>query len=358
MGSSAKKKKDKKKDFQKPKLRVGKARPKPANFTDTSFKSKGIVLNQQSITTAAPSATNLFSHHVSLSTSRTDSQRRDSLSYLTTAIAATRPTNAPLPQPVSVLLPKLLPLTLDISNGVRAQLLKLLRVLPPKDVEDHVGVISLWLRAGITNLAADIRSSTMDMLLWAVDCVGDALVSCAGGWVKILKALIVMQGWSMESGPQAWSSIKTTTLGKPGSDGKALAKSINTMASFVKAGLHVRQREQEQLPRWGWPLNNVEQHMISRRSNCFGYLNLFGPPPDEESQILEDRVDRQRVFAKKFQKPIELGLKALEHEGGEVGRGRSYLQNAVTDGMKDYADLDAQESYVARPGRVGTWGPR
>lgn len=41
MGSSTKKKKEKKKDFQKPKLKVGKAKAKPANFTDTSFKSKG-----------------------------------------------------------------------------------------------------------------------------------------------------------------------------------------------------------------------------------------------------------------------------------------------------------------------------
>lgn len=58
MGSSAKKKKDKKKDFQvnlfgsslqnfsltfpsqKPKLRVGKTKAKADNFTDTSFKSK------------------------------------------------------------------------------------------------------------------------------------------------------------------------------------------------------------------------------------------------------------------------------------------------------------------------------
>ena len=58
MGSSVKKKKDKKKDFQvylsssvqalnnllsllqKPKLKVGKARPKGTNFTDTSFQSK------------------------------------------------------------------------------------------------------------------------------------------------------------------------------------------------------------------------------------------------------------------------------------------------------------------------------
>ncbi|KAL8749701.1 MAG: hypothetical protein Q9199_007529 [Rusavskia elegans] len=341
MGSSAKKKKDKKKDFKKPKLKVGKARPKPANFTDTSFKSKAIVLKQQSITTSAPSASSQFSHHLSLLTSRTDSQRRDSLSYLTTAIA-TRLINAPLEQPVSVLLPKILPLTLDISNGVRAQLLTLLRALPPTDVEDHVGQVLLWLRAGISHLAAEIRSSTMDMLLWAVDCVGDALVSCAGGWVKILKALILMQGWPMESSPQSWSSIKTTTFGKPGSDGKALAKSLNTMASFVEAGLHEHRQEQEQSTGWGWPLNNVEQHMISRRSNCFAYLNLFGPPPDEESQILEDRVDRQRVFVKRFQKPIELGLKAAKQEGGDVGRASTHLQKAIKDGMKDFDGLDGQ----------------
>lgn len=42
MGSSTKKKKEKKKDFQKPKLKVGKAKPKASNFTDTSFRSKGI----------------------------------------------------------------------------------------------------------------------------------------------------------------------------------------------------------------------------------------------------------------------------------------------------------------------------
>ena len=41
MTSSAKKKRERKKDFQKPKLKVGKARPKAANQTDTSFRAKG-----------------------------------------------------------------------------------------------------------------------------------------------------------------------------------------------------------------------------------------------------------------------------------------------------------------------------
>ena len=47
MGSSTKKKKEKKKDFQKPKLKVGKAKTKAANFTDTSFKSKGIYVHHR-----------------------------------------------------------------------------------------------------------------------------------------------------------------------------------------------------------------------------------------------------------------------------------------------------------------------
>lgn len=44
MGSSNKKKKEKLKDFQKPKLKVGKTKAKASNFTNTSFKSKGAIL--------------------------------------------------------------------------------------------------------------------------------------------------------------------------------------------------------------------------------------------------------------------------------------------------------------------------
>ena len=42
MGSSAKKKAEKKKDFKKQSFKVGKQKPKASNLTDTSFRSKGI----------------------------------------------------------------------------------------------------------------------------------------------------------------------------------------------------------------------------------------------------------------------------------------------------------------------------
>jgi pre-rRNA-processing protein IPI1 len=43
MAKSAKAKKEKKKDFQKAKLKVGKSKPKASNITDVSFKAKCMI---------------------------------------------------------------------------------------------------------------------------------------------------------------------------------------------------------------------------------------------------------------------------------------------------------------------------
>lgn len=306
---------------------------------DAADSCSAIVLNQQSLATTAPSATSQFSHHLSLLTSRTESQRRDSLSYLTTAIL-TRPTNAPLQQPVSVLLPKILPLTLDGSHGVRLQLLKLLRALPTSDVADHVEQVLLYIRAGITHLAADIRSSTLDILMWALDRCGNALVSCAGGWVKALKSLIAMQGWPLESTPAAWSSGKASFF-KPGSDGKVMVKNLNTLAFLLRVGFeHHLQQENKGCTNHGFPLTDTGLHAVSKRSDCFAYLNLFGPSQDEGTQIYEDKEDRQRIFQQRFRASIERGLEAAKQEGGETGRAAASVQRAISEGMNDLAEAD------------------
>lgn len=239
---------------------------------------------------------------------------------------------------MSLLLPKLVPLTLDQSNGVRTQLLKLLRALPAGDVAEHMDKILLWLQAGLTHLGADIRGSTLEMLMWAIECASDALVSCAGGWVKTLKSLVVMQGWPMESRAAAWSSSKIS-FGKPGS-WKAMATSLSTMEAFIRAGLDEALEQDVQPTAWGWPLTNTDQHLTSRRSNPFAYLNLFKPPGgDEETQMYEDRENRQRIFACKFRGPIERGLEAAKQEGGEIGRAAAGVQKAIKDGMKDFNEF-------------------
>ena len=127
MGSSAKKKKEKQKDFQKPKLKVGKARPKNTNATDTSFTSKSIVLKQQNLSETSRDGTTLFNHNLSLLSSKNETQRRDALTYLSAACAGQKS----LPQSPLMILAKAQSLILDGNSQVRQQLLKLLKCLPP-----------------------------------------------------------------------------------------------------------------------------------------------------------------------------------------------------------------------------------
>src|SRR5690606_39247932 len=137
-----------------------------------------------------------------------DSQRRDSLAYLTTAIVS-RPVNSPLPQPVSVILPALLPLFLDGSNGVRTQLLKLLSALPSADMEGHVSLLLPYIRAGMTHLAADIRFSSVEIMSWLVSVAGNEVVSSPGGWIKLLNCFLSMLGWHTEESSK-WSSNRAS----------------------------------------------------------------------------------------------------------------------------------------------------
>lgn len=368
MGSSAKKRNEKRKDFKKPKLKVGKARPKPDNFTDTRFKAKGqlcssqlgrprrltliqaIVLGPQSLTTNAPTQSMQFSHHLSLLSSHSSSQRRDSLAYLTTATTS-RPVDAPFPQPISLLLLKLNPLILDGSNSVRSQLLKLLGNLPSREIGPHIGHTLLYIRAGLTHLAADIRSSATDLLLWAIETCPSELVSCAGGWVKTLKCLLTVLHWHAASvtpskgaaaGANAWSSSRAPTLGKQGSEGRLPVKTLNVLAAFLSAGL----KDEYDTGaggmynhKWPIPLRFVEAHMLPNRSNAFAHLNLFGPPRDEESEMYVNRGERQRIFQKKFQAIVSSGVEVAKREGGEVGRAAAGVAKALAEGMQGF-ELD------------------
>ncbi|KAL1965223.1 hypothetical protein VTN77DRAFT_5977 [Rasamsonia byssochlamydoides] len=337
MGSSQKKKKEKQKDFQKPKLKVGKPKPKPSNYTDTSFRSKAIVVNQQSLSISAPSSESQFSHHLSLLSSKSEAQRRESLAHLTTSVAS-RPVDSPLPQPVSMILPSVVPLILDGSNGVRTQLLKFLRTLPASEIEDHAAQLLPYIRAGMTHLAADIRASAVETLSWLVETAGSEVVSCAGGWIKTLNCFLSLLGWHTEESAK-WSSNRST-FGKAGSEGKPMVKALQTLAEFLRAGIGKEQEdtedgdemEEDESEASMFPLDQtVLQNMIPSKSAPYAYLNLFGQPRDAEGEIYETREDRYRVFSEKFRIPIERGVANARKEGGEVGRASAAVAKVLRE---------------------------
>ncbi|KAF2091173.1 hypothetical protein K490DRAFT_71400 [Saccharata proteae CBS 121410] len=350
MGSSAKRKKEKQKDFQKPKLKVGKAKPKAANFTDTSFKAKSIVVTQQSLSVAAPSSTSTFSHNLSLLTHKSDTQRKDSLSHLTTAVSSARAHNEPLPMPTSVIIPKMLHLIYDNSNGVRQQLLKFLQTLPSADVAAHAEELLRRTRAGMTSLSTDIRMSSLEILDWLLRTAPSSTVGCAGGWIHTLKCLTSLLGWkdpSANSSFQKWST--TAYAGSTSSKDtdklkKLRVKQLSSLAAFLKAGLvqHAEASEEAQhalaVSASSWfPLHHGYLHAANNQPpNALAHLNLFGAQRDEDAEMYADREGRQRAYAKLIRPAVDVGLVASKREGGVVGRAAGDVEKTLIDGMGDY----------------------
>lgn len=333
MGSSAKKKREKKADFAKPKLKVGKARPKNTNATDTNFAAKSIVLKQQSLREGPRDASALFAHNLSLLSSRNDTQRRDALIYLITAVASAP--SASLPKPASEVLAKASPLILDGSSTVRSQVLKLLKVLPIAQLGSLEQTV-LYTRAGLTHLSSDIRLMALDVLDWLIHTTGEAVVSQAGGWVKTLRTFQNLLSWqgttasgTIQNGN--WSATKTTTnLGS----NKLLVHQLTTLARFMTAGLS---RTPPDFKSEAWrtaalfPLWHADAHRIPKKSNPYGYLNLFGAPRDLESEVYDDAEERMNVFVDlNLYGAFQFGVQEAKREGGEIGRAASAVVKALS----------------------------
>lgn len=250
--------------------------------------------------------------------------------------------DSPLPQPVSVILPSLLPLILDASNSVRTQLLKLFRTFPDADVQDHVPQLLPYVRAGMTHLAADIRLSAVELLTWLVDVAGAEVVSSAGGWIKTMNCFFSVLGWHTEESAK-WSANRAS-FGKSGSQGKPMIRVLQALAEFLDAGIgapdedttiHVDEEASADggVGNWKFPLCQTAQHMVPTSAAPYAYLNLFGQPRDEEGEMYETREDRYRVFSNRFRGAVERGLENARKEGGEVGRASSNASKVLKEAV-------------------------
>lgn len=238
----------------------------------------------------------------------------------------------PLPQPSSVIIPVAQKLILDGSNSVRQQLLKLLQSLPPLDIASHADQLLLHTRAAMTHLATEIRLFGLDVLEWLLAVAGDEVVSCAGGWVKMLKCFLSLLGWQSEASSK-WSTARS--YGK--ADTKMQVKQMNALTSFLRAGLSHRQTiAPVDISDSNFPLWHTQHHVLSERSNVYAHLNLFGAAREEEAEMYEDREDRQRLFRDRAEAAIVAGLEQATKGGGELGRAGAQLRKAVKEGMADF----------------------
>lgn len=334
MGASSKRKKEKAKDFQKPKLRVGKSKPKADNYTDTSFKAKSITLNNTHLTTAPPTASGQISRHISLLKTRSSSQRHDSLAYLSNL-----PTNV-LSDAAATLLPKLPPLLHDESPAVRTQLLKILHKLPNSSIHAQTESLALWTRAGLTHLSTDIQLASLNMLDFLLETVGDELFAFPGAWTGFLNTFMNVLGWVEKAASQAsakgWSSVRSASGSSAGAGASKLnSKRLTTLAAVLSTGLSLPQSSLAAEAEASIHSQFRTIHGIPRRGNAYGHLNLFGPPADDEHQIHDDREERQRVFSDMYAELVKRGVNEAVREGGEMGRAGSKLGAVMKEGLRD-----------------------
>lgn len=237
--------------------------------------------------------------------------------------------------PAAVLLPKILPLILDGSTSVRALLLKLFRTLPDRDVSDRTASIILYTRAGMTHLASEIRDDSLNVLDWLLTVSGDAVVKCPGGWVKTLNSFMSMLGWTLDKSVSKWSAESKVTFSNK--TNRNFARQLVVLAKFLKAGL------EDEIVIERRTLNEIKfdprTYMIPTMSDPFGYLNLFGPPRDEDGTAYMDSVSRRRVFHARFLAMVEKGAEDARKMGGETGRAGSALLKVVHEGMVLYGIL-------------------
>lgn len=250
------------------------------------------------------------------------------MAYITNQLSANRPNN---PVGTSAVLAKLLPLMSDGSASVRTQLLKLFRALPPSEIGPAAEKILMYVRGGMTHLSNDIRNDTLNVLEWVLEVAGEEAVSCPGGWLKTLNSFSSMLGWNPSVGSamtsKGWTTASKATLGvKKGPE--AQAKQIQVLAKFLQTGF----RPEPPVcynPRAYW--DNL--YRLPGTPNAFAYLNLFGIPRDEESEMYPDRLSRQRVFDAKWRAAISAGMDSARKEGGTVGRAAATLDKALAAGL-------------------------
>ncbi|CAZ80063.1 unnamed protein product [Tuber melanosporum] len=354
MGASAKRKREKHKDFQKPKLKVGKAKAKADNFTNTSFKSKAITLTTQSLHTTAPSTTYLFAHHISLLTHHSATTRKESLSYLKAHLPAALSTTASgtpnaisnLPT-TSSLVSSLLPLILDPSTSVRAQLLALLTLLPHTLLTLHTRKILLFVNSAMTHISPDIRVDSAKFLDWLLGASREEVFS-AGGWGVCLRGLcgcLGFNGAATGSGSEGSSLIVSKVQ-----DGKITLSHLAVLTKVLEVGLVERVDLEGEVgvgDRRARPDGlhvSYEAHKLPSLSNVYSSLGLFDTPgsvskggglQDPEPEDRDSRISYliggagRGVFDS-----LVLGLGRLKKGGGEMGRaaGKALVVLEAADG--------------------------
>ncbi|SCU82157.1 LANO_0B05292g1_1 [Lachancea nothofagi CBS 11611] len=352
----AKKKTLKQQDFQKKKLKVGKAKQPASNVTDTSFTARMISLpNQAKIRSAGDG---ISSNHrnleldvikrLSLCKHHSAVTRKETLIYfkqITPKIIYTKC--------VTPMLSSCLPLICDDDSQVRSALLELFEEIGQHDenvLRLHSRALVLFINSGMTHIAPAIQRDSGKFLKCALRYCGDELVR--NSWVKMLKGMFGVLGWSTEAskGPKGAKSVsmgmKTSSVVSMNSAKFKKAQQVNleTLLDFVKCGCIEPAMDPVQAAQQGSTAYN--KYLIPAVPQPYQHLKLFvkelkndkdtkGSKLEElNNATFQDFSARREALVEHFYDPMLLNVTNLIADGGECGRTANSLKDTLESIMQ------------------------
>ncbi|RHZ46096.1 hypothetical protein Glove_634g10 [Diversispora epigaea] len=193
---SQRKKKIKQEDFKKSKLKVGKKKPKPTNFTDTSFKSKSIILPNQSIiedkSNEITNSRNLTLNDLTTQLKHYNSGvRKDAIQGLKDFFYKHPHI---LTESLSVIINSLARLLIDDEKIVRKTLLSFFREFMPNvqksDLKPFIPLLIIFTCSAMTHIYEDIRADAIKFMEIWTTVAPDVVVN--GFWQKVIQNYITL----------------------------------------------------------------------------------------------------------------------------------------------------------------------
>lgn len=330
MGSK-KKRAEKKKDFVKQKLKVGKTAAKPDNHTDTSFRARTISLPNQSINkhkASDPKTGDVdLTHHLSLTKHHSSTTRKEVLAYIESHL----PRNPSIYKQIILMT---VPLITDQSQLVRLALVSLLLacvLLQPGLLQLHLRSIILYIHSSMSHIQPDIRNSSTKFLRLLLE--NDARVPLVNLYfVKTLRCFFTLMAWNLHQDKKSVSLAVTTSASIGGLTKKARVDHLRVLKLFLRESLLVAEITVEDNPLLVHPQS--ASYLLPLVPQVFAPLKLFIKTPttshddtsgayslqDLDNITTEDVDTRRKIMGDVFLQPMTKSLNSLVKEGGDVGK--------------------------------------
>lgn len=342
--TKSRKQKQKKKDFLKKKLKVGKTAAKPSNLTDTSFVAKTISVKNQHLDHDHHDLTKRFpllKHHNA-------TVRKETLSIFIKAIPQIIKTRLMTP-----LLSQAIPLICDDTKDVRDSLIELLDTIGTTDSQVlvlHCNVFVLYINMAMTHIVPRIQADSTRFLLCLMKYCGEEIVRKA--WLKLMNGVMNVLGWTSVGANQASGALQTKKR-----DSKANKMHLDALYKLVEYGCFdlttINNKMSDDMDH-----EESEDHQVLSQRNKF--LQPDFPQPFEHLKLFErqlkqsndgsnstipggvagaaanslanqDLDSRQAIFESDFQKSIIKQCQLLVKDGGECGKAANSLNRLALE---------------------------